>query len=130
MENVSSSPAYIRPYVDDAPDDRRRHPRLRCKGSAELHFLEQDVRLRGVIVDLSMSGCAVDCERPLPRLRDAEVEVCLTIDGNRLLLRGVIRNTRRHELRAGVEFVEVTPRKAEQIKLMVRELVKQDAPVV
>ena len=110
--------------------ERRKHPRLRCKGSAELRFLEQNVRLRGVIVDLSMSGCAVDCDRALPRLKDAQVEVCLTIDGSRLLLGGVIRNTRRHELRAGVEFVDVTPRKADQIQLMVRELVKHDAPIV
>ena len=130
MGRVFATPEYIRPHMRNAPDDRRRHPRLRSKGAAEIRFLEQKVRVSGVLVDLSMCGCAIDCDRPVPRVNQAAVEVCMTIQGNRVLLGGTIKNTRRQERRVGIEFALVTPRKAEQIRQLVRELVEADAPIV
>ena len=130
MERETATPEYIRPYVGAAPDDRRRHPRLRSKGAAEIRFLVQKVRVSGVMVELSLSGCSIDCDQPVPRVNQAAVEVCLTIFGIRVLLGGVIRNTRRQERRVGIEFAQVTPRKAEQIRHLVHELMENDAPIV
>jgi hypothetical protein len=112
---------FARPYVKSVPDDRRRHPRLACKGIAEIRFLDLSERATGTLMDLSVTGCCVECGGSLPEARLQIVEIHLRANGVRLRVAGVVRNIRRKR-RVGIQFTGVSSRKAEQIRLLVREL--------
>jgi hypothetical protein len=112
---------FARPYVRFKPDDQRRHPRLDCKGIAEIRFLDLGERAIGTLMDLSVTGCCIECGNTLPEARLQVVEVHLRVNSARLRVAGVVRNIRRQR-RVGIEFTGVSSRKAEQIRLLVREL--------
>ena len=107
-------------------DERREFPRLRCKGTGELRFLELGTRAAGNLLDLSVAGCCIETATPLPYVERPLVEVLLTVNGIRLCLAGVVRNMR-NDHRAGIEFMGVTTRKAEQIKELVDELIERES---
>ena len=106
-------------------DDRRAQPRLRCKGVAELIVLALGRRMAGTLLDLSARGCCIRTDAPLPALESPVVEVQLSVDGTTLRVAGVVRNLR-GERRAGIEFTDVTARKAKQINELVTELVERN----
>ena len=112
---------FARPYVKCKPDDRREHPRLVCKGIAEVRFLDMEESTTGTLLDLSVTGCCIECGGALPEAQEQAVEVRLTANGVKLRVAGVVRNVRRKR-RVGIEFTGVSSRKAEQIRLLVREL--------
>lgn len=127
MEQTSAYWRDLRSQIASGPDDRREHARLICRGVAELRFVELKLRITGTLMDLSLGGCCVNCDRELPQPAGSLVEVYLTVNGNRLCVGGVVRNTRRHETRAGIEFHKVTDRKADQIRQMIKDLMEQKA---
>lgn len=102
-------------------DERRTCPRLRCKGTAEVRILHLGSTICGTLVDLSTGGCCVVSEAAYPPIEQPVVEVILTVNSSTLRLAGVIRNVK-GDRRAGIEFVDVTRRKAEQILELVDEL--------
>ncbi len=107
-------------------DDRRAHPRLDCKGVAEIHILPLERRLPGTLIDLSVAGCCIEANASLPPMANLRVEVHLNVNGDVLRVAGIVRNLR-NSRRAGIEFTGVTPRKAEQIEELVKELVERVA---
>ncbi len=115
------------PYQVRCPqDDRRAQPRLRCKGTAEIRVLRAGTTMVGAIADLSVGGCCVVTEAELPRIEQPVVEVILTVNGFTLRVAGVVRNVK-NERRAGIEFVDVTRRKADQILELVKELKERES---
>lgn len=102
-------------------DERRAQPRLRCKGTAEVRILRFGSSVAGTIVDLSVGGCCVVTEGKFPPVEQPLVEVILSVNGSKLRMAGVVRNVKKDQ-RAGIEFIEVTRRKAQQIREFVREL--------
>ena len=125
LPKQSSAPADLtRPGVQGMPDERRTHRRMPCKGLAEVRFLESEMRLHGTLFDLTVAGCCIEMPDPLPEFKEAIVEVHLSVNGVRLRIAGVLRNVRRQR-RAGIEFTEVSSRKAEQIRQLVREVARR-----
>lgn len=119
-------------FYDDLPypaamqqDERRAKPRLRCKGIAELIVFPLVKKMPGTLLDLSVNGCCIDTEAPLPPIENPAVEVVLTVSGFKLRLAGVVRNVRRDH-RAGIEFIDVTKRKADQIQELVKDLLARN----
>lgn len=119
-------------HFDDLPyevrcqqDERRTQPRLRCKGVAEIIVLAVDKRMVGTLLDLSVNGCCIETSVPLPPIESPAVEVVLSVDCFTLRLAGVVRNVRQ-ERRAGIEFIDVTKRKGEQIEELVKELLARE----
>lgn len=102
-------------------DERRARPRLRCKGVAEVIVFPLARHIPGTLLDLSAGGCCIDTSSPLPPIENPAVEVVLTVNGFTLRLAGVVRNLRR-DRRAGIEFIDVTQRKADQIQELVKDL--------
>ncbi len=105
-------------------DDRRSHPRLRCHGVAEVVLLRLYRKLSGTLLDLSVGGCCIQTDAPIPSIERPSVEVQLIVNGITLRVAGIMRNVRRDHY-AGIEFVDVTPRKAEQIIELVKELMER-----
>ena len=129
MAQVPFSSDFSRSYLHCKPDDRRKHRRLNCRGLAELRFLELGTSVTGTLLDLSVAGCCIECEGDLPADENPVVEVHLCVNGIRLRVAGVMRNIRRRRRRAGIEFVGVTARKAEQIRQLVWEHVQRCARI-
>jgi len=105
-------------------DDRRAHPRLNCKGVAEIRVFPLKGRLKGTLHDLSVTGCCIETDAPFPPVENPLVEVHLNVNGDVLCVAGIVRNLRNGR-RAGIEFTGVTPRKAAQIEALVKELVER-----
>lgn len=105
-------------------DDRRNQPRLRCRGVAEVVLLRLDCKLPGTLLDLSVGGCCIQTDSPIPPIERPSVEVQLTVNGITLRVAGIVRNVRNDRI-AGIEFMDVTPRKADQIIELVKELVER-----
>lgn len=105
-------------------DDRRTQPRLRCGGVAEVVLLRLGRKLPGTLLDLSVGGCCIQTDAPIPSIERPSVEVQLTVNGITLRVAGIVRNMR-NDRRAGIEFIDVTPRKADQIIELVKELVER-----
>jgi c-di-GMP-binding flagellar brake protein YcgR len=118
---LSAIPDDLPHQVRCQQDERRAQPRLRCKGTAEVRILHLGTTIAGTIDDLSAGGCCVLTEARFPPLEQPVVEVILTVNSSTLRVAGVIRNVQK-ERRAGIEFVDVTRRKAEQILELVEEL--------
>ncbi len=106
-------------------DERRKQPRLHCKGVAEISVLSVKAKIPGTLLDLSVSGCCIHSSLPLPSIENPFVEVHLHVKGISLRLAGVVRHVRKDH-RAGIEFVDVTSRKAEQIKELIQELLEME----
>jgi c-di-GMP-binding flagellar brake protein YcgR len=105
-------------------DDRRIQPRLRCRGVAEVVLLRLGRKLPGMLLDLSVGGCCIQTDVPIPPIERPSVEVQLTVNGITLRVAGIVRNMR-DDHRAGIEFMDVTPRKADQIIELVKELIER-----
>lgn len=101
--------------------ERRDHPRLKCKGQAELRIPSAVLRISATVDDLSLKGCGLECESPISVELPMPVEVQLRIAGITVLFAGVLRHVQ-DGYRAGIEFTSLGERKAEQIRLLMDEL--------
>lgn len=105
-------------------DNRRAQARLRCRGVAEVVLLRLERKLPGTLLDLSVGGCCIQTDQPIPSIERPSVEVQLTVNGITLRVAGIVRNVRKDRY-AGIEFINVTPRKADQILELVKELLER-----
>jgi c-di-GMP-binding flagellar brake protein YcgR len=101
----------------------RAHRRWKCTGPAEVRVYPEGSKASGSLVDLSLHGCCVQLGAPLDAGAFARVEVLFSVKGNTLQLAGVIRH-REDNLRAGIEFTNVSVRKQEEIKSVVIDLLE------
>jgi c-di-GMP-binding flagellar brake protein YcgR len=101
--------------------ERRAHPRLQCKGIAEMNILPDGPKVVGSLTNLSLGGCRIESSKEFQSEPYAPVEVQLTVDDSRLRLAGVIRFVE-DNVKVGVQFAEVSQRKEEQIRLLIAEL--------
>ncbi len=102
-------------------EERRAAPRHPCRGAAEVRVLSVDVRIPATLLDLSISGCSVETSAPMPSIEHPQVEILLSLNGFKQRLAGIVRHLE-DDRRAGIEFIDVTKRKAEQIEEIIAEL--------
>ncbi|HWZ83106.1 MAG TPA: PilZ domain-containing protein [Terriglobales bacterium] len=69
--------------------ERRRSPRYKCAGSAELTQEGSGVRMWGTLTDISLRGCYVEMSTTFPV--DTKVDLILDTLGFRLRAHGVVR---------------------------------------
>jgi c-di-GMP-binding flagellar brake protein YcgR len=104
--------------------DKRAHPRLRCAGTAELHFFPAGTQCQGSLVDLSLGGCCVESEEPIHAPAGSRMEIYLRVMGTTVQVQGVLCHVR-HDIWAGVQFNAVSSRKATQIQELIDELFEE-----
>jgi c-di-GMP-binding flagellar brake protein YcgR len=107
---------------DAGARERRAHLRLRCKGMADVLVLPDGPKIAASLIDISQGGCSIATETEILVRPHTPVEVCLSVRDSKLRLAGEIRYLL-DEARAGIQFIEVSSRKKEQIHILMAELV-------
>jgi len=102
-------------------DERRVHPRLQCKGVARVAFTCLEAKIPGTLLDLSVAGCCIELDSPMPAIENPRVEVHLSVKGTALRVLGIVRQAVGGR-RLGIEFTDVSSRRAEQIQALYAEL--------
>jgi hypothetical protein len=72
-----------------------------------------------------VGGCRIEADEAIPVTANATVEVLLQLKGSTLRLAGVIRHMEENQTRAGIEFTEVNPRKAERIQKLIDQIIAE-----
>ena len=110
---------------DDLDKDRRRSPRFRCGGHAEINCLPSSgILLPGTIRDLSLHGCCVDTSLPI----DCGVRAELVVRVNAASFRAVgeIRAVRGRS-GAALEFVHLSAGGKDTLAGLVADLARLQA---
>jgi hypothetical protein len=93
--------------------ERRKHTRLKCVNSAELHPGGDTAPIWGKAIDLSMGGCFV--EMPIPLAVGTKLKLGLWIKDTKLWATAKVVNSR-PGFGIGIEFAEISPEDAERLK--------------
>jgi len=101
--------------------ERRADPRYGVDTSSVITLVKIGSKIAGHIVDLSLGGCRIHTVDRFPVGIYTRVEIEFRLHGMPLLLGGVIQaiHDRNH---IGIRFLDVSPRKREQVALLIEEL--------
>src|SRR6266403_3305007 len=104
--------------------DRRKSPRLRCSGSAEVRTEGSDVCRWGTVTDISQHGCYVEMNTTFPV--DTKVDLVLKSFGIRIETPGEVRASY-PSLGMGICFAEIEPVQQMQLKQLLAALAGRSA---
>jgi len=109
-ERVPQVPASSNAVTADSGDgfkgaDKRRSPRFKCEGSAELRKEDCDVRTWATFTDISMNGCYVEAQATYPV--GTVLHMKLEANGVRVETQGSVRVSYPY-LGMGIAFVSLT----------------------
>jgi c-di-GMP-binding flagellar brake protein YcgR len=113
------------PAAEGSAVERRAHPRAEGWGTAWIGILPEGTKALSYLLDLGLGGCRVEADDAIPATDHANVEVLLHLKGYSLLLAGVIRHQEENQTKAGIEFMDVSPRKAEKIQKLLDQLLME-----
>ena len=99
--------------------ERRRHPRYKCAGSAEFRKQGTDLAGWGKVSDICLGGCYVEVTSPLPI--DTPVEMVVNVCGEQARTRGLVRS-HHPGFGMGIAFVETAPEQIETLEQIVAVL--------
>jgi c-di-GMP-binding flagellar brake protein YcgR len=102
-------------------EQKRRHPRLECSGSARLYLLGEGLELPGRILDLSVEGCLVVLEEPMVLHADTVVELSFSVKQLPFRVRAQVK-VKRSETTIGFQFLEISRRARGQLGELIEEL--------
>jgi hypothetical protein len=104
-----------------APSDRRSQPRYAVDEAATVHFIDVRAQVSGRILDLSMSGCRIRTSERFPVGIYRRVETEFKLDGLPFRLGGVVQSIH-DKFTVGIRFLDVSPRKRDQLKSLMDEI--------
>jgi len=111
---------------NQSAQERRVHARHHVDAMATIVLVKTGSRLKGRIVDLSVSGCRIRAEQRLPVGVYTRIETEFQFGGLSFLLGGVIQNM--HDPQTiGIRFLDVSERKREQLQQLIAELAEHEA---
>jgi c-di-GMP-binding flagellar brake protein YcgR len=113
------------PATEGEGRERRANQRANGWGTAWVSVFPEGTKILGYVLDLSLGGCRIEADEAIPATADATVEVLLQLTGSTVRLAGVVRHMEENQTRAGIEFTEVNPRKAEQIQKLIAQIVAE-----
>jgi hypothetical protein len=106
-----------------AAEEKRRHPRYRCDGYAEVFLPHGGLLFRGRIANLSVSGCYI--ETTMANLeRGTLIEAYFVTNQLQFRVQGNIAEVRKRS-GVGISFLNVSPRRARQISTLIGELAEE-----
>ncbi len=101
--------------------DQRQHPRLACEGTAEVQLLEDSSGVSARILDLSVEGCLVELDSPLPLKQGLSVEITFTVMQLPFRVRAEVRALRAAQT-IGFKFPMLSARIRSQLEDLIGEL--------
>jgi len=104
--------------------EKRQSPRLRCSGSAEFRTEASDARMWGTVTDVSLHGCYVEMNTPLPV--GTKMDLVLKSFGIRIEAPGTVRASYPF-LGMGICFAEIEPVQQMQLKQLLAALAGRSA---
>ena len=110
------------PSAESGTPERRAHPRAKGWGTAWIGIFPEGTKVLGYLLDLGQGGCCIETDDAIPAGGDATVEVVLHLKGYTVRLAGMIRHQEKSDTQAGIEFTDVSPRKADQIQKLLDQL--------
>ena len=105
------------------PGDRRTRSRHKVDASAVIHLVKSGSKLRGRILDLSVTGCRILTDECFPLGIYTRVETEFRLEGQAFRLGGVIQSVHdraRHNV--GIRFLDVSDRKRAQVEQLTAEI--------
>jgi c-di-GMP-binding flagellar brake protein YcgR len=125
MDSTQKDSEQGRPAAKSGVMERRAHPRTDGWGTAWIGIFPEGTKALGYLLDLGLGGCRIEADEAIPAGDNASVEVLLHLRGYTVRLAGVIRHQEEGKTRAGIEFTDVSPRKAEQIQKLLDQLIAE-----
>lgn len=101
--------------------ERRVHARLSVEASVTVHLIKVNVTLEGRVLDLSLGGCRILCTATVRVGIYTRVEVDFALGGENFRLGGVIQGLYGRQT-LGIRFLDISPRKREQLQTLIAEL--------
>jgi c-di-GMP-binding flagellar brake protein YcgR len=101
--------------------DRREASREEVDTSAVIYLVKIASRLRGRILDLSLSGCRIRTDERFPVGIYTRVETEFRLDGLPFRLGGVIQAIHDRHM-VGIRFLDMSSRKREQVEQLIEEI--------
>lgn len=103
-------------------EERRRSPRFTCGGQARIVSLPfNGVALSGKILDLSLGGCYIETDQPLPC--GTMVEVIVQVDASSFRALGRVRDSRDRS-GAALEFLQLSAGGHDLLRELVAQLAR------
>jgi hypothetical protein len=99
--------------------EKRRSPRFKCEGSAELREEGCDVRTWATFTDISLHGCYVEAQATYPP--GTRLQLKLEANNLRVETKGVVRVTYPY-LGMGISFEDVSDEEREQLRRLLMTL--------
>lgn len=103
------------------PADHRKEPRQPVDTRAVLHLIPSGTDMPGRIADLSPSGCRLCTDAPFPLGVYRRVEIEFRLQGLPLRIAGVTQAIY-GRCSIGVRFLDVSPRKRDQLDQLIAEI--------
>lgn len=99
--------------------DRRKTPRYKCSGSAELRKEGAEYAAWGKVSDLCVGGCYIELSAPMPV--DTPLELNLSVCDESIHAKGVVRSNH-PGFGMGVQFLDISTEQAEVLGRVVARL--------
>jgi c-di-GMP-binding flagellar brake protein YcgR len=125
MDSTRNDSEQGAPAAESGAMERRAHPRADGWGTAWIGIYPEGTKSISYLLDLGLGGCRIEADDAIPAADNSSVEVLLHLKGYTLRLAGVIRHQEESKTRAGIEFTDVNPRKAEQIQKLLDQLITE-----
>jgi hypothetical protein len=101
--------------------ESRRHPRLQCQGTVEVHPSGEVVPCPAKIMDLSVEGCLIKLQNPRSFNKEDLVELAFSVKQLPFRVRGQVKAIR-SDTTIGFQFPALSQRVRRQLEDLVEEL--------
>ena len=107
--------------TEDQAKDRRNRLRLTVDEDFSLMLVGHGLPLQGRILDLSQEGCRLSTRERFTAGAKMQVEMAFSVNGVAFRIRGLVQWTDSEHL-MGIRFLELTPRRREQLAEVISDL--------
>jgi hypothetical protein len=105
--------------ADRRQEERRRHPRFNCSGTASIWEQGHELAISARVNEISLGGCYIETMSPLRLATRVRLELsinCLSIS-----LEGMVRSSQ-PQFGMGIEFMEMAPAEAEKLQRVIGDV--------
>ncbi len=114
------SPSVVkRLKADRRQEERRRHARFNCSGTARIWEQGHELAISARVNEISIGGCYIEIMSPLRLATCVRLE--LSINRRTIILEGTVRNSQ-PSFGMGIEFTKIAPAEAEKLQHVIGEV--------